>query len=153
MAIDPHKSPSSPNGPGYETRDANPVSVAKFGITLGVVLILIAIGMKWMFGYFAQTQTLGPAASPFENARTLPPQPRLQVAPQAEIHNYWEQQHEILKSYAWVDRHNGFVRIPIQRAMELVIQRGLPMRPAASESPGTKESAASPSANSAGGAR
>ena len=151
MAIDPHKSPSSPNGPGYETRDANPVSVVKFGITLGVVLILIAIGMKWMFVYFAQTQTLGPAASPFENARTLPPQPRLQVAPQAEIHSYWEQQHDILESYAWVDRHNGVVRIPIQRAMELVVQRGLSGRPAGSESPGTKEAPASASGNSTGG--
>jgi len=133
MAIDPHASPHGPNGPGYETRDANVPNLLKFGFWLAVILIVVAFGMKWMFGYFAQTQTLGPAASPFENARTLPPSPRLQVAPQAEIHNYWESQQEILNSYGWVDQHNGVVRIPIDRAMRLTLERGLPARTAKAE--------------------
>ena len=128
MAIDPHTPQTSAKGPGYETQDANPVSIVKFGVSLTVVLILIAIGMRWVFGYFAETQTLGPAASPFENARTLPPQPRLQVTPEADIHNYWETEQQILNSYGWVDQHNGVVRIPIDRAMRLTLERGLPAR-------------------------
>jgi len=129
MAINPHTPPPTPNV-GYETRDANPASIVKFGVGLAILLIVVAIGMRWVFGFYAHTQNLGPAASPFENARTLPPSPRLQVTPQADIHSYWEKQQEILNSYGWVDEHNGVVRIPIDRAMRLVIERGLPAREA-----------------------
>ncbi len=33
-----------------------------------------------------------------------------------------------LNSYGWVDRKHGVIRIPIERAMDLVAQRGLPTR-------------------------
>jgi hypothetical protein len=133
---DPHNSspaagkPGATRGPGYETRDANIADLLKFGASLAAVLILVSFGMKWMFGYLAKTQSLGPPTTPFENTRTIPPLPRLQVAPQREIHDYWESEQEILNSYGWIDRKAGVVRIPIDRAMRLVLQRGLPTRPA-----------------------
>jgi hypothetical protein len=34
----------------------------------------------------------------------------------------------LLENYSWVDRSKGTVRIPIERAMELIAQRGLPVR-------------------------
>jgi hypothetical protein len=34
-----------------------------------------------------------------------------------------------LYSYGWVDEKAGIVRIPIERAMDLLVQRGLPVRP------------------------
>jgi len=148
MAIDPHTSPQT-DGPGYETRDASPSVILKFGVTLAVILIAVAFGMKIVFRYFAATQTLGPAASPFENARTLPPPPRLQVAPQAEVHSYWESQQDVLNSYGWVDKQNGVVRIPIDRAMRLTLERGLPSRPAQQPSPNT--ASAGPGSAPAGG--
>ncbi|HEV2330417.1 MAG TPA: hypothetical protein VGY56_16670 [Verrucomicrobiae bacterium] len=37
-------------------------------------------------------------------------------------------QNQKLNSYGWVDRSNGIVRIPIDRAMDLLMQRGLPTR-------------------------
>ncbi len=40
-----------------------------------------------------------------------------------------------LTTYGWVDRKNGIVHIPIDRAMDLILQRGLPTRPP--EQPGT----------------
>jgi hypothetical protein len=143
MAIDPHQAhgaAGTPNGPGYETRDASIPALLKFAVTLAIVLIVVSVGMRWLFGYFAKTQTLGPATAPFENTRTIPPVPRLQVAPQKEIHDYWESQQETLNSYGWVDKHNGTVRIPIDRAMRLVLQRGLPARPANSAKSGGAES-------------
>ncbi len=134
MAIDPHNSPSSPIGPGYETSDANPVSIVKFGAALALALIIVAFGMRWVFGYFSDTQNLGPAASPFENVRALPPRPQLQVTPEADIHNYWETEQKILNGYGWVDKNNGVVRIPIDRAMHLTLERGLPARAAKPDS-------------------
>jgi len=39
-----------------------------------------------------------------------------------------EKQDEVLASYDWVDQKNGVVRIPIDKAMDLLAQRGLPVR-------------------------
>jgi hypothetical protein len=41
----------------------------------------------------------------------------------------------MLKSYAWVDKDKGIVRIPIQRAIDLLAQRGLPARPQSNKNP------------------
>ena len=44
------------------------------------------------FGFYGKEQSLGQPASPFENARVLPPRPRLQVEPRADLHAYCVQQ-------------------------------------------------------------
>jgi hypothetical protein len=41
----------------------------------------------------------------------------------------------LLEHYTWIDRSQGQVRIPIERAMELIAQSGLPVAPAAVEAP------------------
>jgi hypothetical protein len=57
-----------------------------------------------------------------------PPQPQpapgLQSDPAAELARVQQAQREKLGSYAWVDRQKGTVRIPIDRAMALVVARG-----------------------------
>jgi len=131
MATDrePHAAPS----PGYERSDASPKSLLKFGIGLFLILVACILGMRWMFFYFAHVQQLGPPASPFENARVLPPQPRLQVHPKLDLEKYLDAENRILTTYGWVDKQNGVVRIPIDRAMDLLLERGLPARSAAEE--------------------
>ena len=58
----------------------------------------------------------------------LPPEPRLQTNPREDLRLLREQEDAILKSYGWVDRPAGVVRIPIEEAMKLTVQRGLPAR-------------------------
>lgn len=41
----------------------------------------------------------------------------------------------LLDNYSWVDRSQGKVRIPIERAMQIIAQKGLPVAPAAQEPP------------------
>jgi len=41
----------------------------------------------------------------------------------------------LLDNYSWVDRSKGTVRIPIERAMELIAQRGLPVQSSAQQAP------------------
>jgi hypothetical protein len=41
----------------------------------------------------------------------------------------------LLDNYSWADQAQGKVRIPIERAMELLAQRGLPVAPAAEQGP------------------
>ena len=114
----------------YEHRDADTGSLLKFGLGLVIVLIVVSFSMKWMFSYFAKSQQLGPPASPFENVRVLQPQPRLQVRPGADLRSYCSDQMQKLGTYGWVDPENGVVRIPIDRAIDATIARGLPARPA-----------------------
>jgi hypothetical protein len=35
---------------------------------------------------------------------------------------------KILKSYAWIDKEKNIVRIPIDRAIDILAERGLPVR-------------------------
>lgn len=124
------RAPQDGHRESYEHSDADVRSLLKFGFSLLVILVAVLISMKWMFFYFGQVQQLGPPASPFENARVLPPQPRLQVHPGVDLHTYCEGQLRDLNTYVWVDPRNEVVRIPVDRAVDLILERGLPSRPA-----------------------
>jgi hypothetical protein len=121
---------ATPTGPGYETRDVNTRGILYFVIGLFALLVFSLVSMRWLFGYFSETQPLGPAASPFTNVRVLPAGPRLQVQPVADLDAVRAAQEDALNSYGWVDRANGKVRIPIDRAMDLLLERPLPARTA-----------------------
>jgi hypothetical protein len=58
----------------------------------------------------------------------LPPEPRLQTNPRADLKDLRDSEERVLESYSWVDRNGGVVRIPIDEAMKLTLQRGLPAR-------------------------
>jgi len=120
---------------GYEHRDANVSSLYKYGLTLAILIAIVMFAMVGTYRFFAKIESLGPPASPFENVRVLPPQPRLQVNPSVDLKSYCEFEQQQLTTYGWVDHHNGFVRIPVDRAMEMVLQKGLSSRPAEQGSP------------------
>jgi hypothetical protein len=116
-------------GNGYETRDANPASLLRFGAVLVVTLVVAGTVSLWVYGYLGKRDDLGPPATPFERSRPLPPLPQLQVHPVEDLQTYRADQEKSLDSYGWVDRSRGTVHIPIERAMDLLLQRGgLPAR-------------------------
>jgi hypothetical protein len=57
-----------------------------------------------------------------------PPEPRLQTNPVRDLDLLRDMEDAVLNSYAWQDRTTGIVRIPVARAMELIVVRGLPTR-------------------------
>jgi len=59
------------------------------------------------------------------------PQPRLLVNEPANLAELRTHEHEILTTYGWMDQSAGVVRLPIERAKELILERGLPVRGAA----------------------
>jgi hypothetical protein len=115
-------------GSGYERRDANLAALLQFGFWMAVVIVITLFGMRWTFDYFMRVQTAGVPASPFVTARQLPPSPRLQAEPHQDLKDYCEQQQREVNTYGWVDKRLRVVRIPIDRAMDLVLQNGLPIR-------------------------
>lgn len=114
----------------HETSDADVRGIVKFAVGLFVFLVFALLVVRAVFNYFAARQGLGPPASPFAQSRELPPAsvPRLLPAPPREMNQYRKQQEELLDSYGWVDQKNGIVRIPINRAMDLLLHRGLPVQ-------------------------
>ena len=110
---------------GHETSDASIRNLLIFGAGLALVVIAGLVVSRVVFRYFVGHQGLGPPASPFENVRTLPPEPRLQVTAPMDLKQYKAAQDGILNSYGWVDRQAGVVRIPVERAMDILLQRRL----------------------------
>jgi hypothetical protein len=111
---------------GHEARDIRlrPLIITAIGLTLLAGLTLL--GMWQLFDYFAASRArLDTPPSPLREARELPPEPRLQVSPKADRRDMLAAEMAILHSYGWVDRDAGIVRIPIERAIEILAERGL----------------------------
>jgi hypothetical protein len=132
---DPRKHQDAENGrgPGYETRDANIAGLLQFAFWMAVILAVTLVGIKFSFNYFKKVEPMGEMASPMLKAtdRMLPPSPRLQSQPHQELVDYCAAQQREVTTYGWVDQPSGVARIPIDRAMDLVLDRGLPARSAA----------------------
>lgn len=120
----------------HERRDVNIRWVAYFGGGLVVLLLGSAALMGWLFGLFdVERRRVATPALVAEEARPLPPGPRLQASPAQDMLEMRRTENTLLHHYAWVDPSTGIVRIPIARAMKLVATQGLPeWRPA----PGTQ---------------
>ena len=118
----------------FEHRDVNAWAVYKFGIALAFLCIISLVLLYGLYRYFVSREG-GPMAQDQVNvdARRLPPMPRLQPAPITDLKDMRAAEDQILNGYGWVDQAHGVVRIPIDRAMDLLAQRGLPARPAADQ--------------------
>ncbi len=113
----------------HEDSDVDTRAVGKFGIALAL-LCIISLGLVFgLFEYFFESdeaRSRVPAAQKVE--AKLPPQPRLQRTPVLDLQRMRQEESQVLDSYGWVDGRNGIVRIPIDRAIDLLAQRGLPGR-------------------------
>ena len=113
----------------YETRDANAGGVFTFLVILGIVLVVVSLVCWGMFRYFsAHAVSRSASDSPFADARQLPLGPQLQVNPREDWLKYRQEQEKSLETYEWVNRPAGTVRIPIEKAMELLVKKGVPVQ-------------------------
>jgi len=133
---------------GYERQDLTAQSVFAFLISLivgGVVVYFIIWGLYHFMD--ARQRLRQPQQSPLvkqveTDTRIVSPdeinkfpQPRLERNERIEINDFRLKEEQTLNSYGWVDEKAGVVRIPIERAMQLVAQRGLPTTPKAGTVP------------------
>src|SRR5262245_3622847 len=114
---------------GHEERDVQLRPLVISGMSLALLVGLSFLAMWLLFDYFATRQAhLNVLPSPVFEAQHLPPEPRLQVSPAQHMQQMYATEMATLHSYGWVDRQAGIVRIPIDRAIELLTERGLPAR-------------------------
>jgi hypothetical protein len=123
----------TPGGAGYEHTDASVYIIVKFVVWLVVAAVLIHVGLALLFDAFAarrveRAEPRFPLA--VRDEPLLPPEPRLQRFPREDILNLRLREENALQNYGWIDKGAGAVRIPIQDAMRLVLERKmLPSRP------------------------
>jgi hypothetical protein len=138
-------------GVEFEPSDMHPRTVYSFlvGIAIGCVVVALVLSALYrvMDSYDRRHQPVqSPLAPPAAaNSRAVPvdeaskfPQPRLEQNERVEINDFLLKEEDTLDSYGWVDQQAGVVRIPIDRAMELVAQRGLPTTPKAGTVPASE---------------
>ena len=119
----------------YEADEVRPRLLALFGIIAFAAIVLSLLALYWIFGVFerdAREADRVRVASAVPSAAPVPPEPRLQGVPGfhantpsedlAELKRKWQ---ELLGSYGRT-AEEGFVRIPVERAMDLLLERGLP---------------------------
>ena len=123
----------------HEVSDVNVWAVGRFGIALGLLCIVVVALLLGLFRYFLSREEARNPAPPTRgvnlDARTHPPEPRLEETPTVDLARMRAAEDAYLNSYGWIDQRNGIVRIPIDRAIDLLAQRGLPARQAPPPSP------------------
>ena len=114
---------------GHEKSDVSIGPIVKFGIGLAVATVVISVALWGLFELLeAREARRGGPLPPLAAAglRRTPPEPRLEPDALLPRRRMVAQENAALTTYGWVDRDAGIVRIPIERAMELLVERGLP---------------------------
>jgi hypothetical protein len=129
---------------GHETSDVSIGGIVKFGIGLAAATIVIHLAVWGIFRFLEkrerredQAQAVSTMVS--ANLRRTPPEPRLEPDPLVPRQFKEARERTVLESYGWVDRNAGVAHIPIDRAMDLLVEKGLPpskpMLPSAAPTP------------------
>ena len=126
----------------YERQDLQVAGILYFLLTLGIVTVLCIFGIRGFYAFLQHhAKASQPVVSPLitnvpEDTLHIPrgypqaafPNPRLEEDERGQLKDIRLAQENTLYSYGWVDQNAGTVRIPIDRAMDLLVQRGLPVR-------------------------
>jgi len=127
----------------YERQDMNPRGVIYFFLALAVFLVVIyaiAFGIYRLLDSYnhANQATMSPMVVSEADTRTPTdkdtkafPEPRLEKSEPERVLELVTIEDRQLATYNWLDKDKGVVQIPIDRAIDLIVQRGLPVRPAA----------------------
>jgi hypothetical protein len=113
---------------GHEKTDATARPLLTYGAILSAIIIAVALLMWATFRAFAVEQSLGAPPTPFAQGRLLPPEPRLQPDPRIDLNRLRKQEETSISGYGWVNPTDGVIRIPVDRAMDRLIEKGLPVQ-------------------------
>ncbi len=153
MSNDPHSAKSGHGG--FEQRDIGVSGVIYFLVGLAVFGLLSHFAVTALYSFLdkqnaAQQEPVSPMVNAPTDTRHLPaeyttdaeshdyekylnksfPAPQLETDERTQLETIRQNEEQVLRSYDYVDKSAGTVRIPIDRAMDLIAQRGLPTRPA-----------------------
>jgi hypothetical protein len=111
----------------HEHADVSVAPIVMFGLALVVIVVSSLFGLAGLFRFLSHEAPVGPPPSPMAQHQ-LPPAPRLEIHTTKDLDALRKAEDAAINSYGWVDRDAGRVRIPISRAIDLIAERGLPVR-------------------------
>jgi hypothetical protein len=142
-----HKRSAGSEKLGFEREDLSAAGVITFLLGLAVIGILVHLtlteSMKFADNYMHRHETTkSPMVAPSPDTRAVLksdiekfPQPRLETDERTEVFAPRLSEEQQLNSYGWVDPKAGIAHIPIERAMEMIAQQGLPTTPKVGTAP------------------
>jgi hypothetical protein len=114
----------SPNGAGHEESEVSVrlivVSLAFLAVATAIVFVLVVGIFRYFYASYS-TEEATRLSQP-----VVPPEPRIEVAPYEQLQQLRIKEDHILSSYAYVDKATGVVRVPIDRAIDMLAAKGLP---------------------------
>jgi len=130
------------NHGSFEHQDLTAGSIIYFLLTLIVVTVLCLFGLRGLYAFLdrrekASQPEMNPLVTnvPKDTRQVSPgypqtafPNPRLEEDERGQLNGIRLAEDNTLYGYGWVDEKAGTVRIPIERAMDLLVERGLPVR-------------------------
>jgi hypothetical protein len=126
----------------FERQDLQVSGILYFLLGLAVVTVLCIFALKGLFAVLEHHEkALEPPVNPLvtnvpaDSRHIAPgypqrafPNPKLEEDERGQLNGIRLNEEKTLYSYGWVDEKAGTVHIPIERAMDLLVQRGLPVR-------------------------
>jgi len=119
----------------HERKDVNTLWIVATAAMLTAEITIVCLASWWtLAGLTAPAMPSTPAELMAVAARRLPPQPRLEGLidlndPSSSSSLAWRELQaahvEYLKNYGWVDQEKRIVHIPIEMAMQLIIDEKL----------------------------
>jgi hypothetical protein len=107
--------------------DLRGVLLTGFWLAVGTIASAAFIGgLLWFLGRSVNRADKRLSSLVVANLQRTPPEPRLEANPVEPRVRMQADEDWVLRSYGWVDEKAGMVRIPIDRAMDLMAERGLP---------------------------
>jgi hypothetical protein len=142
MSSETHENKNANGHGSFERRDIGVAGIIYFFAGLAAATLIIHFLLAGLYDFLdkrerAQQPPVNPLITnvpadtrqiPFNYPEKAFPTPRLEHDERTQLNDIRIAEEQKLASYDWVDEKAGTVRIPIDRAMELVAQRGLPVR-------------------------
>jgi hypothetical protein len=124
-----HREDRQPGEHAEFDREIGTRSVVKTGLWLaGGTAVSMALAGLLLVGIAALERKSDPPPNPMADeikrlARLGFPGPQLQAAPTVDMAALRHAEDKVLGSYGWVSQENGVARVPISRAMEMLLAR------------------------------
>lgn len=146
------------NHGSYERQDVQVPGILYFLLALIVVTAIGMFGLRGLYAFLEHRSRVSEtpvnplvAHIPEDTRHVAPgypqgvfPNPKLEEDERGQLNDIRIREEKQLYSYGWVDEKAGTLHIPIERAMDLIVQRGLPVRSQSGNAEMHAESAAQP---------
>ncbi len=115
----------------YERTDVGVRTIIIAGVALAILSVLISVIVYFTWRLLTEHEAVR-VENPMRQGSVVPPEPRVVPNPPVQLQSLRQSEEQRLTTYGWVDKEAGTVRVPLNRAIEIQLERGFPVRPAAS---------------------